>query len=167
MKPTTATTGFGTGTYDPRTGNISYTPSEPLSEMRDVFYGAAEDFLPSDEQTAFAQQLGEYGRGLFESATQYDIDQMASDYYARQQDILRPERDVEQAALQDRLFGTGRTGLGVGMEGGYINPQQYALQKARETANAQLALQAEESNNANMESSRTKWTNLSYSRRWS
>ena len=144
MKPTTVTSGFGSASYDPRTGKAGYSLSEPLSGMRDEFYGAAEDFLPSEEQMQFAGQVGDYGRGLFSQATQYDIGQMSSDYYNRQQDILRPDRDIEQAALQDRLFGTGRTGYGTGTEGGYINPQQYAMQRARETANAQLALQSED-----------------------
>lgn len=144
MKPTTATTGFGTGVYDPKTGNVGYTLAEPLAGMRDEFYGAADEFLPSQEQELFAQQVGDYGRGLFADATNYDIDQMTSDYYNRQQDILRPDRDIEQASLQDRLFGTGRTGYGTGTDGGYINPQQYALQRARMSADAQLALGAED-----------------------
>jgi hypothetical protein len=144
MKPTTATTGFGTGTYDPRTGNVGYTLSQPLSGMRDEFYGAAQDFLPTDGQMTFAGSVGDYGRGLFGQATQYDIGQMTSDYYNQQQDILRDDRDIEEAQLQDRLFGSGRLGYGTGTTGGYINPQQYAMQKARETANAQLLLGAED-----------------------
>jgi hypothetical protein len=69
---------------------------------------------------------------------------MTSDYYNQQQDILRDDRDIEEAQLQDRLFGSGRLGYGTGTTGGYINPQQYAMQKARETANAQLLLGAED-----------------------
>jgi hypothetical protein len=142
--PTTVTSGFGTSSYDPKTGAVGYTLSDPLAGMRDEFYGAAEGFLPSQEQMDFATQVGDYGRGLFSSATQYDIGQMTSDYYNRQQDILRPDRDIESASLRDRMFGTGRLGYGTGTEGGYINPEQYALAKARETANAQLALGAED-----------------------
>jgi hypothetical protein len=142
--PTTVTSGFGTGSYDPKTGAVGYSLSDPLAGMRDEFYGAAQDFLPSQEQQDFATQVGDYGRGLFSSATQYDIGQMTSDYYNQQQDILRPDRDIESASMRDRMFGTGRLGYGTGTEGGYINPEQYAMQRARETANAQLFLGAED-----------------------
>jgi hypothetical protein len=143
-KPTTVTSGFGTGSYNPATGQVGYTLADPLAQMRDVFYGAAQDFLPSEQQQQFASQVGDFGRGLFSGATQYDLGQMTSDYYNQQQNILRPERDLESAALSDRMFGTGRLGYGAGTEGGYINPQQFALQKARESQNAQLAMGAED-----------------------
>lgn len=144
MKPTTVSTGFGTGSYNPSTGNVGYSLADPLAQLRDVFYGASQEFLPSDEQQAYAQQVGDYGRGLFTGATQYSIPEMTSQYYNQQQAILAPERAMESSRLGDSMFASGRLGYGTGTEGGYINPQQYALQKAREGANAQLALGAED-----------------------
>lgn len=143
-QPTTVTTGYGTGTYNPATGQVGYTLADPLAQMRDIFYGASQEFLPTAEQQQYAQQVGDYGRGLFTGATQYSIPELTSQYYNRQQEILAPERAMESARLADNMFASGRLGYGTGTEGGYINPQQYALQKARESANAQLALNAED-----------------------
>lgn len=144
MKPTTVTTGYGTGTYDPSTGNVSYTLDSDLAQLRDIFYGAGEEFLPSDADKAYAQQVGDFGRNLFDTATRMDIQGMTRDYYQQQQDILRPERERESARLANAQFSTGRLGYGEGTTGGYINPQQFALQLAREQQNAQLMLGAED-----------------------
>lgn len=142
--PTTVTTGFGTGTYDPSTGQVGYTLADPLAQMRDIFYGAAGDFLPTEEQQAYAEQVGAYGRGLFGEATSRDLQQQIADYYNQQQAILAPERERQSAQLADAQFKTGRLGFGVGTQGGYLNPQQFALQQAREQQNAQLLLNAED-----------------------
>lgn len=144
MKPTTATTGFGTGTYDPSTGNLGYTLADPLAQMRDIFYGASQDFLPSEEQQAYANQVGQYGMGLFGEATNRDLQSQIRDYYQSQQNILAPERERESAQLADAQFRTGRLGYGTGAEGGYLNPQQFALQQAREQQNANILLGSED-----------------------
>lgn len=142
--PTTVSTGFGTGSYDPASGNVGYTLDPTLQQFRDIFYGAAGDFLPSEEQQQYAQQVGQYGQRLFGNATNRDLQSQISNYYQQQQNILSPERDRESARLQDQLFATGRSGYGAGTEGGYVNPQQFALQQAREQQNAGLLLGAED-----------------------
>lgn len=144
MKPTTVTTGFGTGTYDPSTGQAGYTLDEGLSQLRDIFYGASEQFLPTAEQEAYAKSVGDYGQTLFRNATSRDLQTQTKDYYQQQQDILRMERDLESARLANAQFSTGRLGYGEGVTGGYLNPQQFALQMAREQQNAQLMLGAED-----------------------
>jgi hypothetical protein len=146
MKPTTVTTGFGTGTYDPSTGNVGYTLDDQLAQFRDLFYGAAEDMAPSDEQMAFAQQVGDYGTGLFNRAANLDVNQMTQDYYNQQQNLLAPSRAQEEARMGDTLFKQGRTGAGIGVlgGGGYINPEQFALNYAREQANNQMLMGAED-----------------------
>ena len=144
MKPTTVTTGFGSGTYDPSTGQAGYTLSDPLAQMRDVFYGAAGDFLPTPEQQAYAQQVGNFGQKLFSTATGTDLQQQIADYYNQQQNILAPGRERESAQLADAQFKTGRLGYGTGTQGGFINPQQFALQQARESQNAQMLLGSED-----------------------
>ena len=144
MKPTTVTTGFGSGTYDPSTGQAGYTLSDPLAQMRDYFYGAAGEFLPTAEQEAYAQQVGDYGQSLFGQATGTNLQQQIADYYNQQQNILAPGRERESAQLADAQFKTGRLGYGTGTQGGYINPQQFALQQARESQNAQMLLGSED-----------------------
>jgi hypothetical protein len=54
------------------------------------------------------------------------------------------DRAQEEARLADTLFKTGRTGVGTGVQGGYVNPEQFALLKAREEQNAMMGLQAED-----------------------
>ena len=130
--PTTVTTGFGTGSYNPATGNVGYTLDDQLAQLRDIFYGASEDFLPSQEQEDFANQVGLFGRNLFDESTSRDLQQQIADYYQAQQNILAPERERESARLADAQFKTGRLGFGVGTQGGYLNPQQFALQQARD-----------------------------------
>lgn len=142
--PTTVTTGFGTGSYNPATGNVGYTLDDQLAQLRDVFYGASEDFLPTEQQQQYAQQVGQYGQSLFGNATNRDLQSQISNYYQQQQNMLSPERDRESARLQDQLFASGRSGYGAGTEGGYVNPQQFALQQAREQQNAGLLLGAED-----------------------
>ena len=144
MLPTTVTTGFGTGTYDPSTGQVGYTLADPLAQMRDIFYGAAGNFLPTPEQQAYAEQVGAYGRGLFGEATSRNLQEQIANYYNQQQAILAPERERQSAQLADAQFKTGRLGYGTGTQGGYINPQQFALQQAREQQNAQLLLGSED-----------------------
>ena len=144
MKPTTVNTGFGSGTYDPSTGQAGYTLSDPLAQMRDYFYGASEEFLPTAEQQAYAQQVGDYGQSLFGQATGTNLQQQIADYYNQQQNILAPGRERESAQLADAQFKTGRLGYGTGTQGGYINPQQFALQQARESQNAQMLLGSED-----------------------
>jgi hypothetical protein len=146
MKPTTVTTGFGTGSYDPSTGNVGYTLDDQLAQFRDLFYGAAEDMAPSEEQMAFAQQVGDYGTGLFNRAANLDVNKMTQDYYNQQQANLAPSRAQEESRMGDTLFKQGRTGAGIGVlgGGGYINPEQFALNYAREQANNQMLMGAED-----------------------
>jgi hypothetical protein len=146
MKPTTVTTGFGTGSYDPSTGNVGYTLDDQLAQFRDLFYGAAEDMAPSEEQMAFAQQVGDYGTGLFNRAANLDVNKMTQDYYNQQQANIAPSRAQEESRMGDTLFKQGRTGAGIGVlgGGGYINPEQFALNYAREQANNQMLMGAED-----------------------
>jgi hypothetical protein len=146
MKPTTVTTGFGTGSYNPATGNVGYTLDPTLQQFRDMFYGAAEGMAPTEEQMAFAQQVGDYGTGLFNRAANLDVNQMTQDYYNQQQNLLAPSRAQEESRKGDTLFKQGRTGAGIGVLGGagYINPEQFALNYAREQANNQMLMGAED-----------------------
>lgn len=146
MRPANVTTGFGKAIADPETGNYSYKLNPRLAEMRDYFYGGANDYIENQgaQQQLFGQDLANYGQGKFEQATQYDLPTLTGNYYNQQQDIMARQRAENDARLSDQMFSTGRMGYGQGVSGGYINPQQFALQKAREEQNAQLYLGAED-----------------------
>jgi len=137
-------TGFGTSTFDNTNKTASYTLTPEMQAFRDQYYGAATAAMPTAQQTAYANQVRDYGQGLFNQATAMDTGAMTQDYYNKQQAILQPSRLQESSDLSDQMYGTGRVGLGVGMGQGYVNPQQYALAQAREQQNANLALSAED-----------------------
>jgi hypothetical protein len=128
--------------WNGKSGTVSLSPE--LQALYEKYTGAATAALPSSEQTQFATDVSNYGRGLFGQATSMDTNQMTSDYYNNVQNILNPGRLAENSALANTLFSQGRTGIGAGVEGGYINPEQFALFKAREDQNKQIFLGAED-----------------------
>lgn len=219
LKNPTITSGFSTATYRPNQGTASYSLSAPLQQMRDSFYGGAQDQLSSilgdpfaeaaptvdsiykelelarskkfngqmlsqtkqstqekyrrraeqqyqtriadynqrkaaweKEQKAqmpdYAGDLNTYGQNLFSQGTDLltaaQTRQDPMDYYNKQQALLAPNRAVEEARLADTLFKSGRTGAAVGYGQGYLNPEQFALLKAREEANAGMMLGSED-----------------------
>lgn len=142
FRPYSITTGFGASTFDPKRRTGTYTLDPRLAEFRDLLYSGAMESVPDMSQRAFADQLRQEGMGLFSQAAGLNTDQMAQDYLNRQLSILAPSRAQEESRLADTLFKTGRTGAAVGVEGGYVNPEQFALLRAREGQNAQLGLEA-------------------------
>lgn len=151
LKPITTTTGFGSGYANPLTGQYGYTLDPRLAEMRDIFYGAANEFMPTEADSAFAQQVGQggmdiYNRGsdLLGQALSLDTAQIGQDYYNDVRSLQSDARAAEEARLADTLFRTGRTGAATAYGGGYLNPEQFALLKAREEADRALAIQAED-----------------------
>lgn len=143
--PTNLTTDVGTASYNPATGAINATLSPELAQFRDLFWGDAMNFAPTQQQTDFANGVSNYGMNLWNQAANLDTNQMTQDYFNQQQANLQPTRALEDARLGDTLFKNGRTGAAIGYQGGgYINPEQYSLAKAREEANASMLLQAQD-----------------------
>ena len=143
--PLNLTSGFGTASYNPQSGQVGYTLNPQLSAIRDYFYNQVGSFQPSAAQQQYATNVGNYGMGLFNQAMNLDTTKMAQDYYNQQQANLAPSRATEEARLGDTLFKTGRTGYGTGYQGGgYVNPEQFALLKAREEANANMMTASED-----------------------
>jgi hypothetical protein len=142
--PYSIKSGIATSTVDPNARTATYTLTPEMQAFRDQYFAGAAAALPSAEQTAYAQQVSDYGKGLFGQATAMDTGAMTQDYYNRQQALLEPSRAQESSRLNDLQFARGTTGQGVGMGQGYINPQQFALAQAREQQNAALALSAED-----------------------
>ena len=142
--PYSIKSGIATSTVDPTARTATYALTPEMQAFRDRYYAGATAALPSAEQTAYAQQVSDYGKGLFGRATAMDTGAMTQDYFNRQQALLEPARAAESSRLNDLQFGRGTLGAGVGMGAGYVNPQQFALASAREQQNAALALSAED-----------------------
>jgi hypothetical protein len=128
--------------YQGKTGTIELSPE--LQALYARFTGAATEALPSAEQTAFANQVSQYGQSMFGNAANLNQQQMTNDYYNQVLAGLDPQRQQENVTLGNTLFSQGRTGAGTGVEGGYVNPEQFALLKAREEANRNIYLSAED-----------------------
>jgi hypothetical protein len=143
FKPYNVSTPFGAATFDTGSSTASYALSPELQAFRNKYYQAAA-LYPNQGQLDFANQVSNYGLGLFDQAGNLDTTKMTQDYYNQQQNILAPARAQEEARLADTLFKQGRTGAAIGMNQGYVNPEQYALLQARENQNAQLQLTAED-----------------------
>ena len=149
FKPYSVTTPFGSTSTKGR--NISANLSPEIQALYDRYLSGAMDVLPSEEDLAFGQRVSRTGQGLFDQylgrineALNYDVDKETQDYYQRSLAMLQPERDMESSNLADILFKTGRTGAAVSMDEGYVNPEQYALLKARENANLGLFMNAQD-----------------------
>ena len=142
FQPYSISSPTGGVSFQGQSGTVSLSPE--LQDLYNQYIGAATEALPSEEQTTFANQVSQYGQGLFGQAANLDTGQMTSDYYNSVQNILNPAREAENVTLANTLFSQGRTGAGAGIEGGYVNPEQFALLKARENQNQQIFLGAED-----------------------
>jgi hypothetical protein len=147
--PYAVTSGFGSSKIDPTTKDASYTLDPRLTATRDKFYAGADAAMPQQYQTDFGNQVSQYSMGLFDRAANLDLDAMTKDYFNKNLALLEPARAAESSRLNDLQFSRGTLGQGVGMGGGYVNPQQFAMQMAREQQNAALALGAEDRVRAN------------------
>jgi hypothetical protein len=142
--PYSITSGLATSKIDPTAQTATYTLSPEMQAFRDRYYAGASTAMPTAESTAYGQQVRDYGQNLFAEAANMDTGAMTQEYFNQQQALLNPAREAESSRLNDLMFSRGTLGQGVGMGGGYVNPQQYALAQAREQQNAALALSAED-----------------------
>jgi hypothetical protein len=142
--PYAVTSGFGSSKIDPTTKTASYTLDPRLLATRDKFYAGAEAAMPQQYQMDFGKQVSDYSMGLFDRAANLDLDVMTADYFNKNLALLEPARAQESSRLNDLQFSRGTLGQGVGMGGGYVNPQQFAMQMAREQQNQSLAMSAED-----------------------
>jgi hypothetical protein len=142
--PYSIKSGYGTSTIDEANKTATYELTPEMKAFRDKFYAGATGAMPSADQLAYATQVSDYGKGLFDQATNMDIGAMTQEYLGGQLSLLEPGRAQESSRLNDLQFSRGTLGQGVGMGGGYVNPQQYAQAMAREQQNAALAVGAED-----------------------
>jgi len=152
FRPVGITTRFGSSNFqfDPEgyvTG-AGYNVSPELRAYQDRLMSLTGQGLTQAEQAqAQYAPLTGAASGLFNLGQQYlaqSPEQVAADYMAKQQALLAPGRDRESAALATRLQNTGRGGLAIAQGGGLMaaNPEQAALANARAMQDLQLAAQA-------------------------
>jgi hypothetical protein len=141
FKPFGITTPTGSRATFSSTGNMDtmLSPTEQALQERMLGFGSrAFGFL--DDPAAREQEQGQIIGMLTQDPTQR---------FAREQQIMgnltalqAPEQERQRLALEERLFGQGRTGVRTGMFGG--TPEQLALEKAIQEQQAGSALTAME-----------------------
>jgi hypothetical protein len=151
FSPYNVYTPYGRARFNTDTGEMRTRLSPELDLLYRQFLSGASGLMPTEAQLAFGRDIAGTGQGLFgtytdrlNQALNYDVNQATSDYYNQVQNVLAPQRAAQESQLADTLFKMGRTGAAVGVDGGYVNPEQFALLKAREQQNAEIALSAEE-----------------------
>lgn len=161
FRPVGITTRFGTSTFETspegRVTGAGYELSPELRAYQNRLMGLTGGALTQAEagQQMFQPLFGA-GQGLFGLGQQYlaqSPEQAAQQYMMRQQDLLAPSRERQFAALQNRLFQTGRGGLSVGATGerpsgaaglGATTPETEAYYNALAQQDAELATRAAE-----------------------
>lgn len=135
FKPVGVTTAFGTSQYttDPKTGQITqagYTSTPQIQAAQQGLMSTGQALIPTG-----------------------NLQQQAANIMAQQQGLLAPGREQQLAALQNKLFQTGTTGLATGgTRAGYTaggqglmqaNPLASAYYNSLAQQDAQLAAGAQ------------------------
>lgn len=162
FRPVGMTTRFGTSqfTVDPVTGQLTsagYTLSPEAKNAQDRLVKLAEQGLQQAEgaQQQFAPlQTG--AQNLFNLGNQYiaqSPQEVAQNYLNQQMALLQPGRELELANLQNKLQQQGRGGLAVAQGGalGATTPELQALYNARAQQEAQLAANAQQFGQQNVQ----------------
>lgn len=125
FKPYSVTTGLGSSYFNPDTQEAGYVLDPALQAWRDQYMTNAAAAMPQGfDTTANAQQ-----------------------YYNEIQSMMAPQRQAENLAMQQDLFGSGRLGLrlsgeGAGAGSGMVQPDVFGMNQARAQADAALAQQS-------------------------
>ena len=128
FKPYAISTGLGTSYFDTDKQQAGYELDPTLRAYRDKFYTLGADFLGN---------------------VQTDPTAAARDYYTQQQSLMSGQRGAEDIALRQQQLQSGRIGFGLsgasqgaGMGTGFVNPDQYQRDLARAQADQQMAFDA-------------------------
>ena len=155
FRPVGMTTRFGTSQFqvDPVTGQITsagYTLSPEAKAAQDQFVKLAEAGITQAKQGQEQfSPLQTGAQSLFSLGNQYlaqSPEDVAKNYLAQQMALLQPGRELELANLQNKLQQQGRGCLAVSQGGTYgaTTPELQALYNARAMQEAQLAAQAQQ-----------------------
>lgn len=137
FKPYAVSTGFGTGFFNPETQQAGYQIDPMLEAFRNKMYGSAAD--------------------VFGGMT-LDPTEASQRYMQQQMGLLQPQREAEDIALRQQQLRSGRIGMGLSGEAvgagagtGMVNPDQYRRDLARSMADAQMAAQAYQQGQADID----------------
>lgn len=155
FRPVGMTTRFGTSQFqvDPKTGQLisaGYTLTPEAKAQQDRLVALQNQGLTQAEQAqAQFAPLQTGAQSLFNLGNQYlaqSPQSVAQNYLNQQLALLQPGRELELANLQNRLQQQGRLGLSVAQGGSYgaTTPELQALYNARAMQEAQLAAQAQQ-----------------------
>jgi len=161
FKPVGVTTRFGTTDYkydaDNNLVSAGYTLTPDLKAIQDKLMSGATLSLDEAKKVAdLYDPLKKASTSLFDLGTSYlakTPEQVASDYMAKQQDLLAPSRERQMSQLQNTLFQQGRGGLSVGATSarpsgarglGATTPEMEAYYNALAQQDAQLAAGAQQ-----------------------
>lgn len=144
FRPFTVTTGTGTGiSTDPSGGfGVTLSPEEQALQQSALF--GATQFLDAGQTAdpALASQRERINQLFSATAGQInpDVSAATQDVFDQLQAVVAPEQQRQRLALEERLFGQGRTGVSTAAYGG--TPEQLALEKAIQEQTASNALTA-------------------------
>ena len=159
FRPVGMTTRFGTSRFtreiDPATGipyisEAGYTAAPELQAIQNRLFGQLDPSLRYAEQAGTAlEPLSPAAQRLFELGQQYlatSPEQVAQDYISSRQAMLQPLREQQVSGVRNRLFATGRGGLGVqtGTGRAPTSPELQAIYNAQAQQDLQLAAEAEQ-----------------------
>ena len=148
FRPVGITTGFGSSNFTTdENGNVvgaGYQLTPQLQTIRDRLLSQAGAYDPT-AAISLTQPITGAAQSLFGLGSQYlaqSPQQAAQNYIAGQQALLGPQRERELANIRNRVYQTGRGGLGVGGTAGQAqtNPELAAYYNA--VANQDLGLAA-------------------------
>lgn len=146
-------TGFGSSqfTTDPTTGRVTsagYTLDPRLASVQSSLFGQLGAYDPTQVGRA-AMPLYGGAQSLFNLGQQYiaaNPQEAANQFIQQRQELLAPSRTTQLAGIRNRLFQTGRGGLGVqtGTGGAPASPELQAYYNAIGRQDLELAAQADQ-----------------------
>jgi hypothetical protein len=159
FRPVGVTTRFGRSGFqygpDGRLTGAGYQVAPDVAAMREALLGISGGALQqAQQQQAMQQQVNQAAKGLFNLGQQYvtETPQAAAQrFMAQQQELLAPQDERALAQLQTQQFRRGTGGLSMGATGATpsgaaglraANPAMEAFYNAQQQRNAQLAAQA-------------------------
>lgn len=159
FRPVGVTTRFGRSGFqygpDGRLIGAGYQVAPDVAAMREALLGISGGALQqAQQQQAMQQQVNQAAQGLFGLGQQYVAQTpqaAAQQYLAQQQELLAPLDERALAQLQTQQFRRGTGGLAMGATGATpmgapglraANPAMEAFYNAQQQRNAQLATQA-------------------------
>jgi hypothetical protein len=160
FRPVGMTSRFGTSQFtreiDPKTGmpyvsSAGYSISPELAGLQDRLFGQFGRTADIAQQRASqyaplgsaANRLMSLGQGYLAQSPE----QAAQDYMTSQQGLLAGSREQQLSNLRNKVFQTGRSGLGIGgttTGQGASNPEMQAYYNALAQQDLQLASQAQQ-----------------------